>query len=156
MEYSSLPGSVNTEVLVQVKHVGTLGFIVDLSPPLALILSDQFPHVLGDELVLVGFLSDEAAPACNVTGGHEQFLPELPLDHDVPAGVGLGAPLQPPVQTSGAEVWVALPAGQVTGAGVCGALTLALTPGEPVVAVQRAKAELLTKVARLPAGAGLL
>ena len=116
-----LPGSVNTEFLVQFEHVGALGLVVDLSPPLTLLLRDQLPYILGDEIVLLGFLSNEAAPACDITGRHEEFLAELPLDHDVPAGVGGGVPLQPPVQTAGAEVRVTLPVGLEAGARFSGA-----------------------------------
>ena len=113
------------------KHVGALGFIINLSPPLRLVLRDELSDILGDELVLVSFLSDEAAPASDITGRHDEFLPKLPLDHDVPAGVVGRVPLQPPVQTAGAEVGVALSLGLGAGAGVCGALALTLTPREP-------------------------
>ena len=115
----------------QCYHIGTLGFVIDLSPPLTLLLRDELPHVFGDELVLAGFLSNETAPASDVAGRHEEFLAELPLDHDVPAGVGGGVPVQLTVQTTGAEVRVALSAGEVTGALVTDALGLTLAPGEP-------------------------
>ena len=64
------PGGVNTIVFVQVEHVGALGLVVHLAPPLRLLLTDHLTNVLGDELVLSRLLPDVATPAGKITGGH--------------------------------------------------------------------------------------
>ena len=151
-----LPGSVHTEVIVKVEHVGTLGLVVNLPPPLTLLLRYQLPDILGNELVLSGLLSQEAAPSSDVTGSHQEFLAEIVLYHDVPAGTALRVPVDGSVEAAGAEVWVTLSVSQETGAGLGGALALTLAAWEPVMTVQGTETELLTEVCRLSAGAALL
>ena len=64
-----IPGCVDAELVVEVEHVGALGLVVDLAPPLGLVLTDHLAHVLGDELVLAGLLAEVAAPAGDVAAG---------------------------------------------------------------------------------------
>ena len=144
-----LPRCIYAEFLVEIEHVGALGLIVDLASPLTLLLGDHLAQILRNELVLVGSLPEEAAPARDVTRRHKELLAQLSLHHHVPAAVRLRVELDVAVQTSGAQVGVTLPTGLEAGALVGGALALALAAGEPHPAVQGAVTELLTEVSSL-------
>ena len=155
-DLSAHPGCIYAEFFVQIEHVGTLGLIVDLSSSFTLLLRDHLPEILRNELILVGSLPEEAAPAGDVTRSHIELLAQLPLHHHIPAAVGVGVKLYVAVQAGGAQVRVTLSAGLEAGARVGGALTLALAAREPHPAVLGAVAELLAEVASLTTRADVI
>ena len=119
-------------------------------------MRNHLPEILRYELVLICPLPQETAPAGNVTGGHIELLPELSLDHHVPAAVGIRVELYVPVEAGVAQVWVTLPARQGAGARVGGALGLASAAWESHLAVLGAVTKLLTEVSRLATRADLI
>jgi len=150
------PGSINTEVLVQVEHVGALGLVVHLAPPLRLLLADHLAHILRNKLIFCRLLSNVASPPGNVARRHIQFLTHAALQNNVSARAGGRVKFKGGVKAGGAEVWIALPRGEIAGASIGYALLLALAARETVGAVDGAVAELLAEVADLPAAAHVL
>merc|ERR1712107_551014 len=77
------PRSINTELIIDLEHVGTLSLVINLPSPLRLLLRDHFSDILRNELILVDNLSRETSPTRNITGSHVQLFPQFPLDHHI-------------------------------------------------------------------------
>jgi len=70
----ALSGGIYNEIVVQIEEERAHVFVVDFATAIGLVLGNDLPTVFGDELILLGALLKEDAPAGNVRGSHEQVF----------------------------------------------------------------------------------
>merc|ERR1719470_90051 len=87
--FASNPGSIYTEVIIEIEHIRTLGFVINLPPSLTFLLSDHFSNIFCNELVFHCFITQKAAPASNITWSNIQLLAHSPLQNHIPATICL-------------------------------------------------------------------
>jgi len=70
----ALSGRIHNKIVVQIEEERAHVLVIDFATAIGLVLGNDLPTVLGDELILLGALLEEDAPAGNVRGSHEQVF----------------------------------------------------------------------------------
>jgi len=140
----SLSCGINNIFIVEIEKEAAHVFVINFPSSVCFILRDNLSTIFRNELVLVGKIFDEDSPAGNIRGSHQQLLPQPALNHHVTAGdLGHVVLVRP---TARAQVGVTLTHGEETRTLLRGALSLAPTPGEPVLTISGAKTKLFAKI----------
>ena len=109
----TFPRSVHDELAVQVKKVASVHLVVRPAPPISLLLRDELPYVLLNEIIFLDCLLGEKTPAgsLNPAFRHEEMLVPPHRNVVVPATLRNGWRNVPWASTSAAimaEVGIAL------------------------------------------------